>query len=73
MTNNNSKTAKAIKAAGSAAAGAAVGYGTVAVGGWTAIGAVGGGAGIGTAAGPVGVVIGAVTGLAAYAVYRLFK
>jgi hypothetical protein len=39
----------------------------------TAIGAIGGGAGVGAAAGPVGIVAGAVTGLAAYGIYKLFQ
>lgn len=33
---------------------------------------VGGGAGMGAAAGPVGVVAGAITGLAAFGLYKLF-
>jgi hypothetical protein len=67
------KMDEGIKVAGSAAAGAAAGYGVVAATGMTAIGAVGGGAGVGMAAGPVGAVAGAVTGLAVYGLYRLFK
>ncbi|MDQ5911238.1 MAG: hypothetical protein QG599_3335 [Pseudomonadota bacterium] len=73
MTQENDSTAeKVAKVAGSAAAGAAVGYGAIAATGLTAAGMVGGGAGIGAAAGPVGATIGAITGLAAYGLYRLF-
>ena len=56
-----------------AAIGGAAGYGTMAATGMTAVGAMGGGAGVGAAAGPVGIVAGALTGLAAYGVYRLLK
>lgn len=52
--------------------GGAVGYGTVAVTGMTAVGMVGGGAGIGAAAGPVGAAAGALVGGAAYGLYSLF-
>ena len=41
--------------------------------GLTAAGAVGSGAGVGAAAGPVGAAAGAALGLAAYAMYRVFK
>lgn len=74
MTQENDSTAeKVVKVAGSAAAGAAVGYGAIAASGLTAAGMVGGGAGIGAAAGPVGAAIGAITGLAAYGIYKLFE
>ncbi len=61
------------KAAGCAAAGGAIGYGTVAATGMTAIGMVGGGGGTGMAAGPIGVVVGAVAGLALYGAHRAIK
>jgi len=73
MAGKDDEMEERIKAAGSAAVGAAAGYGVVAATGMTAIGAIGGGAGIGMAAGPVGAVAGAVTGLAVYGLYRLFK
>lgn len=72
MSENEDTAAKAAKAAGAAAAGAAVGYGAIAASGLTAAGMVGGGAGIGAAAGPVGAAAGAVVGLAAFGLYRLF-
>jgi hypothetical protein len=64
---------EALKAGGAATAGAAVGYGAVAAAGLTAVGAAGSGAGIGAAAGPVGAAVGALTGLAVYGIYRVFK
>ena len=61
------------KVVGAAGAGAVAGYGVVVATGVTAAGMVGTGAGFGAAAGPVGIVGGAVVGLAAYGVYRLFS
>lgn len=61
------------KAAAAAGAGAATGYGVVTITGMSAIGMVGSGAGFGAAAGPVGAVAGAIAGLAAYGVYRIFE
>lgn len=62
-----------VKAASSAAAGMVAGHAVIATTGITAAGMVGGGAGFGAAAGPVGIVAGAVTGLAAYGVYKAFS
>ncbi|MGO9572358.1 MAG: hypothetical protein ACLP5H_32990 [Desulfomonilaceae bacterium] len=73
MAGTDDKMKERMKAVSSTVVGGAVGYGVVAATGMTAIGAIGGGAGIGAAAGPVGAVAGAVTGLAVYGVYRLFK
>jgi hypothetical protein len=39
----------------------------------TAAGMTGAGAGIGTAAGPAGIALGALVGLAAYGVWRIFR
>lgn len=70
---NQDKSDEVLKAGTSAAIGAGVGYGVVAVTGVSAVGAIGSGAGFGAAAGPVGAVAGAVLGLAAYGVYKIFK
>jgi hypothetical protein len=64
---------EASKAAASAGAGAVTGYGVVAATGMSAAGMVGGGAGVGAAAGPVGIVVGAMAGLSAYAVYSVIQ
>lgn len=69
---SDTATKKATQTVGAAAAGAALGYGTVTAAGMTAAGMVGSGAGVGAAAGPVGAVAGAVAGLAAFGVYKLF-
>ena len=66
MSNN---TAVPVVAAG---AGALAGSQVVAASGMTAVGMVGGGAGFGAPAGPVGIAVGALTGLAAYGVFRVF-
>jgi hypothetical protein len=71
--NQNDQKKEVLKAASFVASGAVGGAATVAASGLTAVGAVTGSAGIGAAAGPVGVVIGALTGLAIYGVYRIFK
>ena len=60
------------KAGAATAGGAAAGYGIVVATGMTAAGMTGGGAGVGMAAGPVGGAIGAIVGLAAYGLYRIF-
>jgi hypothetical protein len=70
MPLNAVDTVETIKAGASATAGAAIGYGTVAVTGMTCIGCLYAGAGCGAPAGPVGIVVGAIGGLAAYGLYR---
>lgn len=72
-TQANAGIEDAGKAAGGAAVGAVIGYGTAVAAPVTALGCIGGGAGFGTAIGPVGTVIGAVAGLAGYGVYRVFN
>ena len=65
-------TNEVLDAAVATGTGAAVGYGAVAASGYTAAGMVGGGAGVGMAAGPVGIAFGALSGLAAYGLFRVF-
>lgn len=66
------KNERAAYATASVVGGALLGYGATAATGMTAVAAVGGGAGVGAAAGPVGAAVGALVGLSAYGMKKLF-
>jgi len=70
-TEQHSVINEAMKAGGAVVVGGAVGYGVAATC-ITVLGMVGGGAEIGAAGGPIGIAVGALTGLAAYGIYRVF-